>query len=171
MIDWRQAPSWPFHLTTCVAFAGVAIVVASSGGATSPAWIYLFFVSLFAAYFFAPPIAIGYLAGCSIVLALPLIYDRRAVHDAFLGQLVIAIAGFCGLGGAIIEGKTLMWRLRDRAQQLADEQGSLRRVATAVVGRRARRANLSPGGRGVGARARLLDWPKSCGWTARPAQS
>ncbi len=134
VIDWRQAPSWPFHLTTCVAFAGVAIVVASSGGATSPAWIYLFFVSLFAAYFFAPPIAIGYLAGCSIVLALPLIYDGRAVHDAFLGQLVIAIAGFCGLGGAIIEGKTLMWRLRDRAQQLADEQGSLRRVATAVVG-------------------------------------
>ena len=35
----------------------IAIGIAATGGADSPAWIYLFFVVVFAAYFYRPPVA------------------------------------------------------------------------------------------------------------------
>ena len=60
-------------------------------------------------------------------MPLPLLYDPRSAHDAFLAQFVIAIAAYLVLGGAIIAGKRLMWRLQVRAEQLAAEQVSLRR--------------------------------------------
>jgi diguanylate cyclase (GGDEF)-like protein len=134
LVDWRRARGWVFHLATLGGLVVVGVAVAASGGATSPACMYLFFSVLFAAYFYRRPVAIAYIVTCAVVSALPILYDGRARHDVFLGQLVIAVAGYVGLGGAIIAGKTLMWRLRHRAEQLAAEQGSLRRVATAVVG-------------------------------------
>lgn len=133
-IDWENARSRLIHLSTTAGFVVVAAAVASSGGATSPAWIYLFFVGVFAAYFYRRQFAIVYLAGCVATQALPLLYDTRAAHDRYLPQLVIASAAYVVLGGAIIAGRSLMWGLRSRAEQLAAEQGSLRRVATAVVG-------------------------------------
>ncbi len=134
VIDWRRAGSWMFHVASVAGFAIIAIAVASSGGAESPAWGYLFLAALFASYFYSRPVAIGYLALGAVTHALPLLYDTDALHDAFFAQLLIGIAGYCGLGLAIIAGKRLMWRLRSRSEQLAAEQGSLRRVATAVVG-------------------------------------
>ena len=134
VIDWRRMPSWIVPLANVTGLVVVAIAVTASGASESPAWVYLFFAALFAAYFYRAPLATALLVGCAVVNALPLLYDPRAMHDAFLGQLVIAIAGYFGIGGAIMAGKRLMWRLQVRAQELADEQGSLRRVATAVVG-------------------------------------
>jgi hypothetical protein len=32
LIDWRSVPDWLFHATTLLAFGGVAVSVASSGG-------------------------------------------------------------------------------------------------------------------------------------------
>ncbi len=133
LIQWQRAPRWLIHASIVFGLAAVAVAVASSGGAASPAWIYLFFVSVFAAYFFKPAVAAVYFAGCVAGHALPLIYDPRVLHDTFAVQLIMGSASYLVLGGAIIAGKALTLRLRTRAEQLAAEQSSLRRVATAVV--------------------------------------
>jgi diguanylate cyclase (GGDEF)-like protein len=134
LIDWNRAPAWLIHVAGLSGFAVIAVSMASTDSARSPAWIYLFFVAVFAAYFFPRPVAIAYLVGCVITHALPLLYDTRATSDLFVARLVLAASAYLVLGAAIIAGKSLMKDLRSRAEQLAAEQSSLRRVATAVVG-------------------------------------
>jgi diguanylate cyclase (GGDEF)-like protein len=134
LIDWDKAPGYLIHVATAAGFVLIAVAMASTGGAMSPAWIYLFFIAVFAAYFYRRPVAFVYLAGCVVTHALPLIYDPLAPHNMFVAHLVIAASAYVVLGAAIIAGKRLMWELRSRAEKLAAEQSSLRRVATAVVG-------------------------------------
>src|SRR5947209_7625186 len=78
VLDWNRAPVWLIHVSNLAGFGVVAVVVASSGGISSPGWVYLFFVAMFAAYFYRPPIAAVYVAGCLITQALPL-RDRKSV--------------------------------------------------------------------------------------------
>jgi hypothetical protein len=134
LIDWGGVPSWLIQLSTALGLVVIAAAVASSGGAISPAWIWLFFVAVFAAYFFRRSVAIAYLLACAAVHSLPIVYEGRAVYHSFIAQLAIAGPVYLVLGGAIIAGKKLMWELQARAEQLAAEQVSLGRVATAVVG-------------------------------------
>ncbi len=133
LINWRRVPRLVVHLSTLAAFPIVAVAIWTSGGATSPAWIYLLFIDVFAAYFYRRPIALAYLVACIVVHALPLLYDPRATDDQFIAQMIISDGAYIGLAVAIISGRRLMWHLRTRAEMLAAEQGSLRRVATAVV--------------------------------------
>jgi diguanylate cyclase (GGDEF)-like protein/putative nucleotidyltransferase with HDIG domain len=134
LIPWKSASAWLIHLSSTAGLGVVAAAVASSGGAASPAWIYLFFIAVFAAYFYRRPVALAYLLGCVAVHALPLLYDARATSDAFMAQYVIAGPAYLVFGAAILAGKARIWTLRSRAEQLAAEQSALRRVATAVVG-------------------------------------
>jgi len=134
LIDWEKVGPWLLQLSNCAGIAVIALGVASSGGADSPAWVYLFFAAVFAAYFYLPAVATLYLVACVATQALPLAYDARSTHDSFLAQLVIATAAYVVLGGAIMMGKRLTWSHRAHAEALAAEQGALRRVATAVVG-------------------------------------
>ena len=134
VIDWRRAPNWLIHLSPAGGLVVIALAIASTGGAGSPAWIYLFFVGVFAAYFFGRPVAFLYLGMCVVVHALPLLYDSDAVQGVFLSQLAIAAPAYLVLGGAIVDGKRRMWALRTRSERLAEQQGALRRVATAAVG-------------------------------------
>jgi diguanylate cyclase (GGDEF)-like protein len=133
-VDWGRAPRWLVHLTVLVGYVMIAIAAAASGGALSPAWIYLFFIAVFAASFFPAPLAVAYLIGCVVVHALPLLYDAHVLRSTFLAHLVVSTAAYIVLGGVIIAGKRLNSSLRIRAERLAAEQSSLRRVATAVVG-------------------------------------
>lgn len=133
LIDWKRAPRKLIHVSGIAGFAITGAAVASSGGATSPAWVYLFLIAVFATYFFSRPVAVAYLILCVATFALPFLYDSRAGHGQFLGQFVIGSAAYLVLGGAILAGKSLLVRLRSRAERLAAEQGALRRVATAVV--------------------------------------
>jgi hypothetical protein len=133
-IRWKFAPAWLIHLSTTAGFGVIAAAIASSGGAVSPAWIYLFFIAVFAAYFYGRPVAVAYLIACVAVHALPLLYDARAGNDAFMAQYAIAGPAYLVFGAAILAGKARMLTLRSRAEELAAEQGALRRVATAVVG-------------------------------------
>lgn len=133
-IDWTRAPAWLIHVSNCGALVGIALVARFSGGFESPAWLYLFFVAVFAGYFYPRRVAYAYLAGCVLVQVLPLLYQPRAWHDEYVAESVIAICAYLIIGSSIVEGRSRMWRLRGRAEQLASEQGALRRVATAVVG-------------------------------------
>ncbi len=134
LIDWARAPRWLIHVSVSAGYVMVVVAAVASGGAMSPAWTYLFFIAVFAAFFFPAPTAVVYLVGCVVVRALPLLYDPHVLHNTFLAELVVSTAAYLVLGGAIIAGKRLNSRLRARAELLAAEQSSLRRVATTVVG-------------------------------------
>jgi diguanylate cyclase (GGDEF)-like protein len=133
-IDWVRAPGWAVIPTGLLGLGLIAAAIALSGGAESPAWVYLFFCVVLAAYFFRAPAAYGFALACVATQATVLIYDGHAVHEQFLAEFAISSVAYLILSGAIIAGKRRMWELRRRSERLAAEQGALRRVATAVVG-------------------------------------
>ena len=132
-VNWRTAPIAIHHVATAAALALVALCVSASGGAASPAWAYLFFVVVFAAWFFDPAVAAVYVAGALAIQALPFAYDGRALHGRFIAELWIAATAYIALAVAISTGKQLLGRLHDQATRLAAEQSALRRLATAVA--------------------------------------
>jgi diguanylate cyclase (GGDEF)-like protein len=134
VIDWNRTPWWLIHVSNTASLALIAVIVASTGGGRSPAWVYIFLIVVPAAYFYRPAVALAYLLGCVLTHALVLLYDPGALHQYFLPQFAIAVPSYLALGAATLAGKQLMRKLRRRAERLAAEQGALRRVATAVVG-------------------------------------
>jgi diguanylate cyclase (GGDEF)-like protein len=133
VIDWSRRGPWLIHLSNTTGFVVIASEVASSGGGSSPGWIYLFFIVVFASYFYRWMVGALYVAASVLIFALPLIYDPNWSHSAFLSRLVVGGFSFVALGVTIASGKELMRRVRSRAELLAAEQGALRRVATAVI--------------------------------------
>jgi diguanylate cyclase (GGDEF)-like protein len=133
-INWNRAPWWLIHVSNIASLALIATMVATTGGGRSPVWVYLFIVVVPAAYFYRPAVAIAYLIGCVLTHATVLLYDPAALHQYFLPQFAIAAPSYLALGAATLAGKRLLRSLRRRAEDLAAEQGALRRVATAVVG-------------------------------------
>jgi diguanylate cyclase (GGDEF)-like protein len=133
VVDWSATRPFVMQVSTAFSLVGVALVVASTGGSSSAAWVYLFWIALFACYFFARPIAMVYVVICVLVQALPLMYDARATDDGFLSQLIIAGTGYIAVGGCVSTGKRAIDRLRLRAETLAAEQGALQRAASAVI--------------------------------------
>jgi diguanylate cyclase (GGDEF)-like protein len=132
-VPWRRVPGWLLHVSALAGFAVVAVLVASTGASRSPGWIYLFFVAVFAAYFFPAPAALAYLAGCVLVQAAPLVYDRHWSSTDFVAELVAAAAAYFAFGATVLVGKAHMRRHRAQAELLAAEQAALRRVATAAI--------------------------------------
>jgi diguanylate cyclase (GGDEF)-like protein len=133
MIDWSRRGPWLIHLSNLAGFAVIAGEVASSGAAQSPGWIYLFFIVVFASYFYRPRVGLLYTVGSIGILALPVLYDAGWNHGTYLSRLVVGGSAFLVLGATIAAGKELMRRVRSRAELLASEQAALRRVATAVI--------------------------------------
>jgi hypothetical protein len=133
LIDWNRCPWWLIHVSNVASLALIALVVADTGAGRSPAWVYLFVVVVPAAYFYRPPVAVAYFAGCVITNALVLVYDPAALHQYFLPQFVIAVPSYLALGAATLAGKRLIRGFRLRAEELAAEQGALRRVATEIA--------------------------------------
>jgi diguanylate cyclase (GGDEF)-like protein len=131
-LDYRRLPGWLIHLSTAAGVVAIGVAIGLSGGAESPAWACLLYVVVFAAYFFKAPAAAGYLAACILADGIALLGSGSA-GSVGAATLVIAAPAFIVLGGAIVVGKRLEWRVRRQAERLAAEQGALRRVATAVV--------------------------------------
>ena len=134
VVHWHRLAWWWGHALTLFGLALIALAAAASGGALSPAWVYLFSVVLYVAYFYPPAAAAIAFLACVMIQALPLLYDGRALHGLFLSELLVAVPSYLVFAVAIAVGKRLMNNLRWRAEQLAAEQSALRRVATAVVG-------------------------------------
>ena len=114
------------------------VVVGARGGllgrrAIAAGWIYLSFAVVFASYFYRRRRWLPeYLVGCLLVQALPFLYDPHN-QQAYVARLIVGGSSFVVLAATIATGKELMRRVRARAEVLAAEQGSLRRVATAVI--------------------------------------
>ena len=132
-LDYGRLPVWLIHLSAIAGTAAIAVAIALSGGARSPAWACLFYVVVFAAYFFRPAAAMAYFLGCVAVDVVAALTSSAGSGADGAARLVVAVPAFIVLGTAIVIGKRFMWSLRRRSERLAAEQGAMRRVATAVV--------------------------------------
>jgi diguanylate cyclase (GGDEF)-like protein len=133
VLDYGRLPVWLIHLSAIAGTAAIAAGIALSGGARSPAWACLFYVIVFAAYFFTPRAAAAYFLACVAIDCVAVLSSSATSQAAGGGRLVVALPAFIAVGTAIVIGKRFTWSLRGQAERLAAEQGAMRRVATAVV--------------------------------------
>ncbi|HEV7462165.1 MAG TPA: sensor domain-containing diguanylate cyclase, partial [Solirubrobacteraceae bacterium] len=138
IVPWETAKPWVTHLSTACGFAIAGVLMTMTGGEQSPARFYLFFIVVFAAYFYPLREAVVYFLGCGLVLCLPFVYDHDAAQFAFYGEVLVVIPTYFVLGYVILAGKRRLVDQRERADKLAAGQGALRRVATAVARARPR---------------------------------
>jgi diguanylate cyclase (GGDEF)-like protein len=129
-----------FHVSSLLGLAVVGGLAAATGATDSPAREYTWFVVVYAAFFFTPRQALGYWLTCAAVYGAPLVYDGNAVDDNLLRQLVVVVPIYCLVGGIVVAGRELLAglsrqtsELESEQRRLAEEQSSLRRVATAVA--------------------------------------
>ena len=132
VVPWWRVHPIVSHVSSGMGFPIVAIAVACTGGASSPATLYLLFIVVYAAYFYPLREAVPHLAGCIAVAALPLAYDPAAVDARFHGEVAILAPTYLLIFGMIHAGKRRMIDLRDHARGL-----SLRDPLTGVANRRA----------------------------------
>jgi diguanylate cyclase (GGDEF)-like protein len=111
--------AWFWHVPAAGSLVIVSGVTAATGGANSPARFYLFFVLVYAAYFYRRHEALPYVLGCVPAALLPFLYDDSAVADGYIGEVIVLCLAYLILGTLIIKGKELLVELRERAETLA----------------------------------------------------
>jgi diguanylate cyclase (GGDEF)-like protein len=114
----RHGP-WFWHVPGVAALVLVTVGVSGTGGAGSPARFYLFFILVYACYFFPKHQARAYALACVAVALTPLLYDSGAVEGGYVGELLVIAPAYLLLGGLIIAGKTQLVGLRKQAQMLS----------------------------------------------------
>jgi diguanylate cyclase (GGDEF)-like protein/putative nucleotidyltransferase with HDIG domain len=128
------------HVSTLLGLAMIGALAPATGGAASPTRDYIWFVVVYAAFFYTPRQALAYWLACGVVHGLPLLYDADAVGANLARELVVVVPIYCLVGGVVVAGRELLAGLSREAglleaeqRRLAEEQSSLRRVATAVA--------------------------------------
>ena len=111
--------AWFWHAPAIGSIVFVTGVMASTGGADSPARFYLFFLLVYAAYFYQRHDAVPYVLSCVPVALAPLLYDTGAVEEGYIGELIVVCPAYVVLGLLIIKGKELLVSLREHAEALA----------------------------------------------------
>lgn len=129
VIRFETVPRAVFWVPGLIGLMAIVVVVASTGGAQSPARFYSFFVLVFGCYFLAPREAYAYIAGCVAAHASPLLYDSGG---QYVGELLVMSSSYVLLGLLLVRGKLLLVDLRTKANDLA-----LRDPLTALPNRRA----------------------------------
>src|SRR4051795_10061700 len=119
LIPWERAHPLVSHFSCSLGFPITAVAVGATGGAESPAIYYLLFIVGYCAYFYRRREALPYLVVCVVVHSLPLLYDRSAVDEGLVAQLLILGPTYLLLGGLIIAGKERLVELRDEARRLS----------------------------------------------------
>jgi diguanylate cyclase (GGDEF)-like protein len=139
-VPWAHGPVRLSHISTVLSLGVVAALTRVTGGTDSPALDYLWFVVVYAAFFYPPRQALAYWLGCGVVHALPFLYDSHAVQGNLARELVVVVPIYCLVGGVVVAGREMLAgatrranELEARQRRLAEEQASLRRVATAVA--------------------------------------
>lgn len=137
LVRWERVPPLVSHLSSFMGFPTAAVVMAETGGASSPARFYLLFIVFYCSWFYPRREAIFYLGLCVVVHSLPLIYDSDPVGQGFLAELIVIVPTYIVLGGLIMASKSLLVRLREEADVL-----SLTDSLTGAANRRAFEAAL-----------------------------
>ncbi len=139
-LAWAHSPVRLSHVSTILSLCVVAALTRVTGGTDSPALDYLWFVVVYAAFFYTPRQAVAYWLACGVVHALPLFYDGHAIQGDLARDLVVVVPIYCLVGGVVVAGRELLagatrraGELEARQRRMTEEQASLRRVATAVA--------------------------------------
>jgi diguanylate cyclase (GGDEF)-like protein len=132
LVPWERARPIVSHLSCLAGFPIAITVVASTGGAGSPARFYGLFILVYAAYFYVPREAWPYVVGVIVMHSLPLFYDHTAVSKGFVAEFIVMAPSYAVLGGLLIAGKAVLVKLRNDANALAH-----RDVLTGLANRRA----------------------------------
>jgi diguanylate cyclase (GGDEF)-like protein len=139
-VPWAHSPVRLSHVSTILSLGVVAALTRVTGGTDSPALDYLWFIVVYAAFFYTPRQALAYWLACGVVHALPLLYDSHAVDGNLARELVVVVPIYCLVGGVVVAGRELLagatrraGDLEARQRRMTEEQSSLRRVATAVA--------------------------------------
>jgi diguanylate cyclase (GGDEF)-like protein/putative nucleotidyltransferase with HDIG domain len=139
-VPWARSPVRLSHVSTILSLGIVAGLTRVTGGTDSPGLDYLWFVVVYAAFFYTPRQAVAYWLACGVVHALPLLYDGHAVDGNLARELVVVVPIYCLVGGVVVAGRELLAgatrrasELEARQRRMTEEQSSLRRVATAVA--------------------------------------
>ena len=139
-VPWAHSPVRLSHVSTVLSLLVVAALTRVTGGTDSPGLDYLWFVVVYAAFFYTPRQALAYWLACGVVHALPLFYDGHAVDGNLARELVVVVPIYCLVGGIVVAGRELLAGatrraadLEARQRRMTEEQSSLRRVATAVA--------------------------------------
>jgi diguanylate cyclase (GGDEF)-like protein len=111
--------AWFWHTPAVASLLFIAAVVASTGGAGSPARFYLFFVLFYTAYFYRRHDAAPYVLGCVAAALLPFLYDGDAVSGGYVGEVIVVCPTYVILGALVMRGKELLVSLREEAEALA----------------------------------------------------
>jgi diguanylate cyclase (GGDEF)-like protein len=114
----RHGP-WFWHVPAAGSLFIIAGIAASTGGADSPARFYLFFLLLYASYFYTRHQALPYVLGCVAAALVPLLYDADAISGGYVGELIVICPAYVTLGLLMIKGRELLASLRERAEALA----------------------------------------------------
>jgi diguanylate cyclase (GGDEF)-like protein len=115
----QEHGAWFWHVPATLSIPMIAGLMASTGGADSPARFLVFFLLFYCCYFFPRGLAWLYVVGCIAIALSPLLYDRSAVGEGYVGELMVICAAYATLGWLIISGKAIMVDLRERAHSLA----------------------------------------------------
>ena len=137
-VPWESSPPLVSHLSSFMGFPVTAIVMAETGGASSPARFYLLFIVFYCSWFYPAREAAVYLALCVFVHSLPLFYGADPVGSGFVAELMVILPIYLILGGLIVTSKSLLVRLREESDVL-----SLTDSLTGVANRRAFQATLA----------------------------
>jgi diguanylate cyclase (GGDEF)-like protein len=144
VVPWQRVSPIVSHLSSGMGLPLTALAMALTGGASSPARFYLFFVVVYCSYFYPPREALPHLLGCVAVIALPLAYDAHAVEQGLLGELLVLTPTFLVLGGLIMAGKRVLVELSrgDHLTGVANRRAFAEQLARQLEGRRATDANV-----------------------------
>ena len=119
VIPWERVPPLVSHVSSFAGLPITAVVMAETGGATSPARFYLFFLVFYCCYFYPPWEAAFYVAASAVVHALPVLYESDVADSGFLSELLVILPTYAVLGGLIAVSKALTNRLRAESMVLA----------------------------------------------------
>jgi GAF domain-containing protein len=139
-VPWGRSPVRLSHVSTILSLGIVAALTRATGSTNAAALDYLWFVVVYAAFFYTPRQAVAYWLACGAVHALPFVYDGHALDDNLARQLVVVVPVYFLVGGVVVAGRELLAgttrranELEARQRRMTEEQSSLRRVATAVA--------------------------------------
>lgn len=116
VIRFETVPRAVYVVPGLVGLGLIGAVMACTGGASSPARFYCFFVLVYGTYFLAPREAYAYMAGCVLIHASPLLYDSGG---QYVGEVLVMTSAYVLLGLLLLRAKALLVELRRQADELA----------------------------------------------------